>query len=592
MIKRIFSLTSILLLLSLGACTDLANQIVGSTPTAVTPTETAEVATPEPAEPIAALAPVDSIEIQIAESFPVQVFVRARGELPDGCTEIDQINTAETGSTFNVTITTLRPADALCTEAVVPFEEVVPLDVDGLPAGNYTVNVNGINGSFSLAVDNFISDEPTEAAATDTPAPAEPEDTNNAIINGRVWHDLCAGGAEDETAVPSTGCVASADGTTFIANGQLEDGEPGLEGVLVTLGEGTCPSTGLAETLTDADGDYVFDNLAAGEYCVTIDDQNEENSFLLPGEWTFPGIGETAVTLEIEEIKTDVNFGWDFALLPISEVDLENCTNSIAFVADLNLPDDTVVAPNSEFEKGWKLKNTGTCPWTTDYSLVFAGGDQMSAPTPITLTTAVAPEQEIALYVPFIAPEAEGTYRSDWLLADSSGQIFGVDGFNDQVFWVQIVVGVPEPTAEPNSAAIGGVVWEDVCFIRNDGSPSVGCVEIEDTGFYRGDGTLINEPRLAGITVVLAAGACPDNGVPDPADVLETTVTDEDGLYRFSNLDEGLYCVAIEALSPENVDLLIPGNWTWPAPGTGRYGINLAAGAQLLEVDFGWDYQE
>jgi hypothetical protein len=117
-------------------------------------------------------------------------------------------------------------------------------------------------------------------------------------------------------------------------------------------------------------------------------------------------------------------------------------------------------------------------------------------------------------------------------------------------------------------------------------------VEIEDTGQFIGDGSLINEPRLVGVTVILAEGACPDTGVPDADAILQTAVTDEDGLYRFTNLDEGLYCVAIDALSPANVDLFIPGNWTWPALGTGRQGINLAAGEQRLEVDFGWDYQE
>lgn len=602
--KRSFQFLLIIsTLLFLVGCADLANQIVGNTPTAVEPTATQKTAEPEAtatdAEPVAALAPVDSVEVLIAESFPVQVSVRARGELPDGCTEIDQINTAVTGTTYNVTITTLRPADALCTEAVVPFEEVVSLDVEGLPAGTYTVNVNGINASFTLDADNFLSEEnPTETAAEATPAGAptptdEPDnDSNSALINGRVWHDVCAVTGEGEAAVPSAGCASSADGASFFGNGLLEDGEPGLENVVVSLGEGSCPSVGLAETETDADGDYIFEELAAGEYCVSIDTEAEENSSLLPGEWTYPGIGQTAVTLTDGEIKTEVNFGWDFELLPVSEVNLEDCTNSIAFVDDLTFPDDTVVAPGTEFEKGWMLKNTGTCPWTTQYSLVFAGGDQMSAPQTITLTTAVAPDQEIAVYAPFIAPEVEGTYRSDWLMADSAGNIFGVDGFDDQVFWAQIVVGVPEPTAEPNSGVIGGVVWEDICFIDSDGDPSAGCVEIEGTNFYRGDGTLINEPRLVGVTVVLAEGACPDDSSPDASSILETTLTDEQGLYRFTNLDEGLYCVAIDALSPANVDLLIPGNWTWPAPGTGRYGINLSAGGEFLEVDFGWDYQE
>jgi hypothetical protein len=116
---------------------------------------------PMPAEPkptseevIQRQAVVEEIDIQILESFPVQVHVLARGYLPDGCTEIDEIEQARSGQAFQVTITTVRPADALCTEAIVPFEEVIALDVLGLKAGTYTVDVNGATGSFELAVDN------------------------------------------------------------------------------------------------------------------------------------------------------------------------------------------------------------------------------------------------------------------------------------------------------------------------------------------------------------------------------------------------------------------------------------------------------
>ena len=80
--------------------------------------------------------------------------------------------------------------------------------------------------------------------------------------------------------------------------------------------------------------------------------------------------------------------------------------------------------------------------------------------------------------------------------------------------------------------------------------------------------------------------------MPTPASRLATTVSDEKGLYRFEGLDAGIYCVAVDALSSENVDLLIPGNWTWPAPGTGRQGIRLALGEQRLTVDFGWQHMD
>ncbi|WP_159429237.1 protease inhibitor I42 family protein [Methanohalophilus halophilus] len=103
-------------------------------------------------------ADVDNIEIMKMESFPVQVSVRATGNLKDGCTVIDEANitTAKKGNNFNVHIPTKRPKDAMCTQALVPFEINVPLDVYGLEKGNYTVDVNGVQGSFPLQNDNVL----------------------------------------------------------------------------------------------------------------------------------------------------------------------------------------------------------------------------------------------------------------------------------------------------------------------------------------------------------------------------------------------------------------------------------------------------
>lgn len=101
-------------------------------------------------------AAVGSIEILILESFPVQVHVVARGNLPDGCTQIDEVSTQQEGDAFYVTITTVRDADAMCTQATVPFEERIVLDVLGLKAGTYTVDVNGVTDTFTLDVDNEL----------------------------------------------------------------------------------------------------------------------------------------------------------------------------------------------------------------------------------------------------------------------------------------------------------------------------------------------------------------------------------------------------------------------------------------------------
>jgi len=101
-------------------------------------------------------AKVESIEIRMLESFPVQVNVLVKGNLADGCTRIDQIEQEKDVSTNTlwVKVKTARPAEAMCDMVLVPFEEVVSLKVGGLAAGTYTVDVNGVTDTFTLTVDN------------------------------------------------------------------------------------------------------------------------------------------------------------------------------------------------------------------------------------------------------------------------------------------------------------------------------------------------------------------------------------------------------------------------------------------------------
>ena len=113
---------------------------------------------PDDGEYLYGTAVVEEIEILILESFPVQVNVIAKGYLPDGCTEIGDITKVRDGNTFTVTVETIRPADAMCTQAIVPYEEVISLDVRDLKAGTYTVVVNSVSDSFELAMDNSIAD--------------------------------------------------------------------------------------------------------------------------------------------------------------------------------------------------------------------------------------------------------------------------------------------------------------------------------------------------------------------------------------------------------------------------------------------------
>lgn len=107
------------------------------------------------------LAPVDEISVIIMESLPATAAVVARGNLADGCTSIvDMLVTIdEEAGSFKVTLGTYRDPEAMCTMALVPFEEVIELPILGLTAGTYTVEVNGMTTTFELAVDNVSLEE-------------------------------------------------------------------------------------------------------------------------------------------------------------------------------------------------------------------------------------------------------------------------------------------------------------------------------------------------------------------------------------------------------------------------------------------------
>ncbi|MCB8976773.1 MAG: hypothetical protein H6657_05040 [Ardenticatenaceae bacterium] len=162
----------VLLLLALVACTPSGGDepAASDDPTAETPTETPDMdapvssddptTTPSEGKPDAAEnitigdAMVEAIDVMIMESFPVQVSVHVTGYLGDGCTTLGDITTKQDGETFSVHIYTERPTDMMCTQQLVGFEENVTLDVAGLPAGAYTVDVNGTTSSFTLDMDN------------------------------------------------------------------------------------------------------------------------------------------------------------------------------------------------------------------------------------------------------------------------------------------------------------------------------------------------------------------------------------------------------------------------------------------------------
>ncbi len=109
------------------------------------------------------------------------------------------------------------------------------------------------------------------------------------------------------------------------------------------------------------------------------------------------------------------------------------------FVADITIPDGSDIQAFDTFTKTWRLRNTGTCPWTSDYRVVFDHGDQMLAPDSGPLSGgSVPPGGTVDVSVLMEAPGTPGTYKGYWRLRDAGGVLFGVGPSGNVPVWVEI----------------------------------------------------------------------------------------------------------------------------------------------------------
>jgi hypothetical protein len=101
-----------------------------------------------------------------------------------------------------------------------------------------------------------------------------------------------------------------------------------------------------------------------------------------------------------------------------------NGCDVMTFVSDVTVPDNTDMAPNQEFTKTWRLRNSGACTWAS-YTVVFSSGNAMNGPSTQALPGSIAPNSTVDISVNLKAPASNGTYTGYWMLRNASGQNFG-----------------------------------------------------------------------------------------------------------------------------------------------------------------------
>jgi polar amino acid transport system substrate-binding protein len=128
------------------------------------------------------------------------------------------------------------------------------------------------------------------------------------------------------------------------------------------------------------------------------------------------------------------------------------CLDSMSFVRDITLDDERLtsfpeVNPGQAFQKGWQVKNTGTCTWNQAYFLKYVRGNDPAAQMggqSAAVSRMVAPGETYDLTVDLVAPQQAGKFVGYWQMHNSAGAPFG------QTIWVAIQVpGTPSEPTEP-----------------------------------------------------------------------------------------------------------------------------------------------
>ncbi len=299
-----------------------------------------------------------------------------------------------------------------------------------------------------------------------------------ASIGDTVWEDLDEDGIQDA-------------------------GEPGVQGVTVTLFDGTGRRMG--QTTTDANGNYLFDNLMPGDYFIIfsnmptgylISPQDQGGNDVLDSD---VGVNGQTITTTLDPGENDMT--WDMGIyLPkasISDLVWEDLDED--GVQDLGEPGVQGIKVILHDCTGIKLDST-----TTD-----ANGNYLFdnlIPGDYYVSFSDLPTGYV------FSPQDQG--RNDAL--DSDGNA------NGETTCTTLGPGEDDDSQDAGiylpKASIGDTVWED---LDEDG--------VQDAG----------EPGVQGVTVTLFDGAGTQVG---------QTTTDANGNYVFDNLTPGDYYVVLSNL--------------------------------------------
>jgi hypothetical protein len=115
------------------------------------------------------------------------------------------------------------------------------------------------------------------------------------------------------------------------------------------------------------------------------------------------------------------------------------------FVKDVTIPDNTKLTAGTTFKKTWRVRNSGSCAWTSNFQLALYANERMAGKDDV-LDVNVGVGEEVDLSVWLTAPLTAGAHRGDWKLRNPQGTWFGVGPTGSDSLTVLIISVVLTPT--------------------------------------------------------------------------------------------------------------------------------------------------
>ena len=424
-----------------------------------------------------------------------------------------------------------------------------------LPPGDYTVKVlSGLDANLHSIYDE---DQGTTSPNMETEVMVNSDDEYLSVDFG--YNYVTKSETDNPSATNITGAIGNRVWNDANSNSIQDKGECGIENITVNLYDdfdknGVYDSL-FATTVTDANGNYIFDDLDPEAYVVEVAMTDISNAGFVPTPTADPDSDSNNISSPIVIAPGDVWLGGNFGYNNASDLaDIgstvfidKNADGTFIYGSDIPMKDVTIALVKDTNGNGsWDTdeKVMATTSTAADGSYLFK--DIMNGDYVVVITD-----------VNNIIHDLSNTVDPDGgKNGYSAVTLSGSDALLENFGYV--------PAGHTSSKSFVG----DLVFLDADGD---GSFSSDDSG-------------IEGVEVELLDG--------NTDEILKTTRTNENGLYVFGKLNDGDYKVKINASSvPTGLSIAIDPDGSAPASEVSAV-FNLTAtngvGSSILTKDFGY----